>query len=148
MTALAFNRRLSHDYEIIDKYKAGVVLHGYEVKAAREGKVDFTDSYIKVEGGKLILVNLHIGRYSSQSQEVPDEQTRRPRELLLNGWEIQRLSQKTAEKGFSLVPLQLMNDHGLIKLELALVKGKKKFEKREDLKKKQTEMDMKRELRG
>lgn len=143
--ALAFNRKALHEYEVIDKYKAGIVLFGHEVKAVREGRVDFGDSYVKFLSNKPVILNLHIGPYSKQGDIIGSHEERRTRGLLLNKKEVEQLLSKVKEKGLSIVPLQLINDHGLIKLEIALAKGKKNIDKKRSLKEKQQERDLKRE---
>ena len=145
---IAQNRKALHEYQILDSYKAGVVLSGSEVKAVREGKVDFDGSFVKFVQGKPILMNFYIGKYSRQSLTVEEADSRKDRLLLLNKYESQRLLGKVAQKGFSIAPLKIMSEHGLIKLEIALVKGKKLHEKKESLKKKQGEMYLKREEAG
>lgn len=147
MKVLAENRKAFHEYEIQDKFEAGISLFGYEVKAIREGKANFEGSFIKILNSAPILLNLHIGKYSKQGEEVDDIKEKRDRQLLLKKYEIQRLEAKLKQRGFSLVPLKFIADHGLIKLEFALVKGKKKHDKKLDLKEKQEERDLRREAK-
>lgn len=134
------NRKAERNYQIFQKIEAGIVLTGNEIKSIRAGRVNFLDSYAKVENGEVWLYNLHISPYAKSSfqEEKPD----RKRKLLLNKREIDRWARQSEQRGFTLVPLRLyINEKGLAKLELGLAKGKKKYEKRETIK----ERDMKRE---
>ena len=96
---LTKNRKGLYDYEILDKFTAGVSLHGYEVKAAKEGKVNFEGSYVQIVGGIPVVVNMHIGHYSKQSQEYNDQDARRSRNLLLNKVEVEKVTRMLQEKG-------------------------------------------------
>ncbi len=145
MASLAFNRKALHEYEVVDKYKAGVVLYGHEVKAVREGNANFVDSYVKFIDNKPVILNLHIGRYSRQSATIGDHEETRTRQLLLNKKEIGHLLSKVKEKGLSIVPLQFITEHGLIKLEIALAKGKQNIDKKKALKDKQQERELRKE---
>lgn len=147
MTVLAFNKKASHKYHTLETYEAGVVLYGFEVKAIREGKVDFEGSYIRIIDGKPVLVNLQIGRFSRQG-DVLEYDPRRTRQLLLNAKEIEKLSSKTKEKGLTLAPLKLYTDHGLIKLSFAIARGKKEPQRKEELKKKQQDLDLKKAVKS
>lgn len=134
------NRKAERNYQIFQKIEAGIVLTGNEIKSIRAGRVNFLDSYAKVEKGEVWLYNLHISPYTKGSfqEEKPD----RKRKLLLNKREIDRWARQSEQRGFTLVPLRLyINERGLAKIELGLAKGKKKYEKRETIK----ERDMKRE---
>lgn len=140
---LAKNKKALHNYEIIEKYVAGVVLHGHEVKAIREKKVSFEGSYIQIENGIPFVKNLQIGAYSKQPEkEISGYDSKRPRQLLLNGQEIQQILRETAEKGKTAIPLAIVVQHNLIKLELATVKGRKEFEKKQVAKTRQIEHDL------
>lgn len=143
MKTLAYNRDASREYLLLENFSAGVQLFGYEVKAVREGKVDFEGSFVKIVDGRPQILNLNIGRYSSQGNMPVETDARRTRPLLLKKYEIERIDAKANQKGFTLVPLKLITDHGLIKLEFALAKGKKVYQKKEDLKTKQVEKDLK-----
>ncbi|MGC9337423.1 MAG: SsrA-binding protein SmpB [Candidatus Cloacimonadia bacterium] len=134
------NRKAARNYKIFQKIEAGIVLTGNEIKSIRAGRVNFLDSYAKVENGEVWLYNLHISPYAKGSfqEEKPD----RKRKLLLNKREIDRWARQSEQRGFTLIPLRLyINERGLAKIELGLAKGKKKYEKRETIK----ERDMKRE---
>jgi SsrA-binding protein len=134
------NRRARHDYFIDEIYEAGVVLLGPEVKSLREGRASLKDSYARVKSEELFLHNMHISPYPF-AHHVPIEPTR-TRKLLMHKKEIKRLIGKTEEKGYSLIPLSIYLLGGIFKVELALAKGKRKYDKRHVLK----EKEMKREL--
>lgn len=139
---LAKNRKTLFNHSIIERYDAGVVLKGYEVKAIREGKVDFEGSYVRVIKGEVFLTNLKIGRYSKQSKETSPQDETRDRKLLLNKNEIKEINRELSEKGKTAVPLALVLSNNKIKLELAVVKGKKEFEKKQTAKERQLKKDM------
>ncbi len=141
------NRSAYFEYHIQTKYVAGVVLTGTEIKAIREGKASFNDAYCYfTTEGELFLKNLHISEYSHGSYANHDPL--RERKLLLQKKELHKLQTKIKERGFTIVPLQLfINQKGLAKIEIGLAKGKKLYDKRESIKKKDTERQMKRELK-
>lgn len=140
---LASNRRARFDYEIEDRFEAGIVLTGAEVKSLRAGQVSLNESYARVSGGQVWLENMHVARYE-QSKIKQDE--RRPRKLLLHRREIDRLVGKTAEQGLTLVPMRIYLSHGLIKVELGLGKGKRRHEKRASIAERESKREMEREL--
>lgn len=140
------NRSAFHDYFIEDKYDAGMALVGTEVKSIREGKVSFVDSFCFFIKGELWVRNMHIAEYrfgtTNNHIAVHD------RKLLLQKRELRKIENKMKEKGYSLVPLKIFfNDKGLAKMEIGLGKGKKSFDKRDTLKKKDAEREMKRFLK-
>jgi SsrA-binding protein len=140
------NRSAYHDYFIEDKYDAGIVLAGTEVKSIREGKVSFVDSFCFFDKGELWLRNLHIAEYrfgtANNHMAVHD------RKLLLTKRELRKLEAKTKEKGYSIIPLKIFfNDKSLAKVEIGLGKGKKHFDKRDSLKQKDADREMKRYLK-
>src|SRR3984893_19534362 len=140
------NRQAYHEYFIEDKYDAGMVLTGTEVKSIREGKVSFADSYCIFQKGELWIKSMHIAEYrfgtTNNHQAVHD------RKLLLNKKELRKLENKIKEKGYTIVPLRIFfNEKGFAKLEIGLGKGKKLFDKRETLKQRDTEREMKRYLK-
>ncbi len=139
---LSKNKKALFNFEVLDKYIAGIALKGHEVKAIKEGNVHFEGSYISFVEDILTLVNLNIGRYSKQSQESDDSTARRPRELLLTKTELSEIRRHLQEKGKTAVPLALVLLHGKIKLELAVAKGKKLFEKKQSVKEKQIKRDL------
>ena len=147
MPVLAVNKEANFNYEVLDKYEAGIVLFGYEVKAVRDGNVNLKGSYINFSGSKkglpeATLNNAHISLYKHAST-IKDYDPTRPRRLLLNKKEIMRLFGKEKEQGLTLVPLKIYTKNSFLKLEFALARGKKKYDKREDMKKK----DLDREAR-
>ncbi len=131
------NKKARRDYFIDTVYEAGMVLTGPEVKSIRGGRVNLSDGYAMIKKDEVFLYNVHISPYSHATQELPDPL--RSRKLLLKRREIDKLAVKTKEKGLALVPLKIyFNDKGKAKLELALVRGKKLYDKRADIKKKET----------
>ena len=128
---IAHNRQARHDYFILETCEAGLALTGTEVKSLRQGKGNLKDSYAEIKGGEAFLVNCHISPYDFGNRNNHDPL--RPRRLLLHKEEIKRLLGKVKEKGLTLIPLQLyFNRQGRVKVELALAKGKKLYDKRED----------------
>lgn len=125
------NRRARHDYAIVDTYEAGLVLVGTEVKSLRAGKASLADAYASVDDGEVWLRNLHIAEYEQGTWT--NHEPRRSRKLLLHKGEISKLIGKTKESGLSLVPLSMYFKDGKVKVELALAKGKKAYDKRQDL---------------
>jgi SsrA-binding protein len=144
---LVKNRKALFNHEVIEKFLAGIELRGYEVKAIKENNVSFEGSYVDVEEGEVFVKNLHIGKYSRQSQSFSEVDSRRPRRLLLNKNEIIKVQKEITEKGKTAVPLALLLKRGRIKLEFAIVKGRKKHQKKQLLKKRQIEADLKKNLK-
>ena len=137
------NRSIFHEYFIDARYEAGMVLLGTEVKSLREGKVSFNDSYCLIHKGELWLKSLHIAEYSHGN--VNNHDPVRDRKLLLQKKEIRKIDSKLKEKGYTLVPLRIFfNERGLAKIEVGLAKGKKQHDKRESIKQKDMEREMKR----
>lgn len=143
---IAQNRKARRDYEVLDTYEAGIALLGSEVKAVREGKVTLKDSYAVVQRGEVFLQKAHISHYSPASRFNHDLE--RPRKLLLHRWQINRLVGQTEQKGLTLVPLRIYFKRGRAKVEIALVRGKKQFDKRQDIAKRDADRAIDRELRG
>ncbi|WP_338824672.1 SsrA-binding protein [Moorella humiferrea] len=124
------NRRARHEYTIIETYEAGIALTGTEVKSLRSGRANIQDSYARIENGELILHDMHISPYEQGNRF--NHEPRRPRRLLMHRYEIQRLYGKVREKGLTLIPLKVyFNERGRAKVELALAKGKRLYDKRE-----------------
>lgn len=148
MRVVATNKKAYHDFEIIEKYEAGIVLEGSEVKAIRAGKVNLKDSFVKIVKGEPFVFGMHISYQNFINPHFkPDE--KRPRKLLLHKKEINKLIGKTSEKGYTIVPLRLyFNNKNLAKLEIALAKGKNLHDKREALKKKILDREAKQALKG
>lgn len=131
---VATNRRARYEYEILQTYDAGLVLAGAEVKSLRTGRASLGEAYAAPAAGEIFLYNLHIGRYDKSATFHLD--TRRPRKLLLNRAEINRIARAVAQKGVTLVPLKLYFSGGYAKVEIALARGKKKYDKREKIREK------------
>jgi len=136
------NKKAFFNFELADTFEAGIVLLGSEVKSLRAGKANLSDSYGKFRNGELYLLDAHISAYPQANRENHDPV--RERKLLLHKRELKRLLGKVTEKGFSLVPLKLYLRDGKVKVELALAKGKKIFDKREAIKKKDQRREMER----
>ena len=140
---IAVNRKARHEYFIEGEYEAGLVLKGTEVKSLRLGKVNLKDSYARIKDGEVFVYQMHIGPYPFAYYDNHDPL--RPRKLLLHKGEIKRLYSKVNEKGHSLVPLKLYFKKGKVKLTLALAKGKRKYDKREAIKRRDEQRDSDRE---
>ncbi len=133
MKILATNRKAYHDYEIIDTFEAGIVLTGSEVKSAKRGSINLKDSYCRIKGGEIFLVNAYIAPYKPATYNNHDPE--RERKLLMHKKEIIKLHSKVKERGLTLIPLKVyINKRGLIKVEIALAKGKKNYEKKQKIK--------------
>jgi SsrA-binding protein len=143
---IASNRRARYEYEILETLEAGLVLLGPEVKSLRAGKASLSDAYATVRRGEVFLVNAHISPYEQAGRENSDP--RRERKLLLRRSEIARLQSKVAERGLTLIPLSLYFRKGLAKVELALVRGKRRYDKRESIRRREEEREVARALRG
>lgn len=145
MPQLAQNKKANFDYELIEKYEAGLVLYGHEVKAVREGKASLKGSFISVraKNGKteLFLIGCQISPYQ-KAGPLPDYDQSRDRKLLLKSVEIQHLLGKKQVEGLTLIPLKIYTKHSFLKLEFALARGKKKYDKRETIKKRDIERDL------
>lgn len=141
------NRKALHEYFVIQKYEAGMVLLGTEIKAIRAGKVNFKDSHARIENLECWLHNLHISPWDNAAYFNHDPE--RKRKLLLHRSEIRRLKSKVEEQGMTLIPLEIyINDAGLCKLSLALCKGKKAYDKRDSLQSKDMERERERFSKG
>ncbi|MDO9597147.1 MAG: SsrA-binding protein SmpB [Azoarcus sp.] len=140
------NRKAFHDYFIEEKYEAGLVLEGWEVKAIRAGRANIKESYVIVRGEELFILGMHITPLVSTSTHIKTDPTR-TRKLLLHAKEIARLVGKVERAGFTLVPLDLHYVKGRVKVEIGLAKGKKQHDKREDEKKKDWDREKQRLMR-
>ncbi len=140
------NKKARHDYFIEETIEVGIVLQGTEVKSLRMGKVNLLDSYACVKDKEMVLMNAHISPYSHGNRFNADPT--RTRKLLLHRKEISRFAGKVRERGYSLIPLSIYFKNGKAKVEIALAKGKKQFDKRETLKQKTAEREMERAFRG
>lgn len=141
------NKKAFHDYFIEDKYETGIVLHGWEVKAIRAGRVQLKEAYVNIRNGELYLIGCHISPLKTASTHI-DPDPIRTRKLLLHAEEIRRLIGKAEQAGFTLVPLDLHYKAGRIKLEIGLAKGKKQHDKRESEKQKEWQRDKQRLMRA
>jgi len=140
------NRKAHHSYEIVEKYEAGISLLGSEVKALREGRANLKDSYASMVGNQIVLLNCHIGPYQPAGPNAQHE-PERPRPLLMNKREIDKLRGRIVERGFTLVPLRIYFRSGWAKIELGLGKGKRAYDKREAKKKEAVKREIEQELR-
>ena len=136
---IADNRKALHDYHVLETYEAGIALLGTEVKSIREGSVNLRDSYARIDKGEVWLLNMHIGPYSHTGYASHED--RRQRKLLLHAHEIRKLTGKVAEKGLTVVPLQMYFKNGRVKVALALVKGKQAHDKRETIRRREVERE-------
>ena len=139
------NRKANYDYEIIDKYECGIVLVGTEVKSIRNGNANLKDSYAIIRNNELFLLNMHIGEYKEGNIFNHDE--RRTRKLLMHKKEILKLRDKLNIEGFTLIPLKLYFVKNKVKIKLGLCKGKKNYDKREAIKKKTMELEVKKSIK-
>ena len=136
---IAENRKAFHDYHILETFEAGIALVGTEVKAIREGSANLRDSFARVEGGEIWVYNLHISPYSHRGYS--DHEPTRRRKLLLRRQEIRKLIGRTVERGMTLVPTRMYFKNGYVKVALGLAKGKKTHDKRETIKRRETERE-------
>lgn len=140
------NRQARHNYFIDEVYEAGLVLVGSEVKSLRDGKANLKDSYARIQNGEAFLVNAHVSPYAGANQF--NHEPTRMRKLLLHQREIERLTGKTKERGFTLIPLRLYFKNGRAKVELGLARGKKLYDKRETLRRKVAEREVERAIKA
>lgn len=144
--AIATNRRARYEYEVLESVEAGLVLLGPEVKSLRAGKASLGDAYAVVRRGEAWLLNCHISAYDPAARE--NAEPRRDRKLLMHRREIRRLTTKLQERGLTMVPLSLYFKDGRAKVELALVRGKRRYDKRESIRERETQRDLARQMRG
>ena len=144
---IASNRKAHFNYEILDTYEAGIMLTGPEVKSLRAGHAQIAESYVAPEKGELFLVNSHIAEYKNGKSGFVEQNTTRPRKLLLHKGEINKLTGKIAEQGYTLMPLQVYFKGSLVKVEIGLAKGKKLYDKREDIAKRDLRRETEREFK-
>ena len=147
MTTLASNRKAFHTYSINQTFEAGLVLLGHEVKSVRAGQVSLNGAYVSIRNGEAFLKNTYIGKYK-QASNLDTHDENRERKLLLHKNEILRLTQSLNQKGTTLVPLEIYTHKRLIKLKFAVATGKKQFDKRESIKKKELKRSIDRTLRS
>ncbi len=137
---VATNRKARHEYILLDTYEAGLVLKGSEIKSIRAGQISLAQAYVSLDGNEAWLVNSHIAPYNEASRNNHDPL--RPRKLLLHRTEIHKLSDKVRQKGATVIPLRLYLKDGRAKVEIALAKGKKHYDKRADIAKRDAEREM------
>ena len=142
---IANNKKAYHDYFIEEKYEAGVCLHGTEVKSLRMGKCSIKEAYVRIEKGEMFVYGMHIAPY--EKGNIFNRDPLRPKKLLLHKREILKLEQGMQAKGYTLVPLQVYFKDSRAKVEIGLAKGKKLYDKRQDIAKKDAKREMARELR-
>ena len=150
MKLVANNKKAYHDYFIEEKYEAGLVLHGTEVKSLRMGKCSIKEAFIRIENGEVYAYGMHISPY--EKGNIFNKDPLRPKKLLLHKQQIRKLIGSSAEKGYTLVPLQVYFRDGRAKIEIGLARGKKLYDKRQDIAKKdqrrETEKELKIRLKG
>lgn len=142
---VSVNRRASHDYFIDDRFEAGLVLTGTEIKSIREGRVNLREGYARIVGGEAWLTNVHIAPYEAGNRY--NHEPLRERKLLLHREQISELVGQSRQRGYTIVPLQLYLKHGRAKVELGLARGKREFDKRESIAKREAQRDIERGLR-
>jgi len=140
------NRKARHEYHIINTYEAGLTLKGSEVKSCRLGRANLKDSYARIKEGEVFLINAHISPYTFAHQFNHDPL--RERKLLFHKSEIKRLYGKIREKGFALIPLKMYFKNGKVKVEMAVAKGKRLHDKREDIRRRDLARELEKEFRG
>jgi len=143
---VATNRKAYHNYHIQDSIEAGIALTGTEIKSIRSGRVSLSDAYVRPESGELWLLNAHIARYEAGSYS--SHEPKRARKLLLHRKQIGNLTSKVLEKGLTLVPLKLYIKDSIAKVEVALARGKKLYDKRESIIRRETEREIGRAIKG
>jgi len=146
MRVIATNKKAYFNYEILERLEAGISLMGSEVKSIREGRISLKESHAEIKGGEVYLLNCHISHYEAANRF--NHEPLRERKLLLHRQEIKRLTGKTREKGLTLVPTKiLINDKGKVKVEISLARGKKAYQKREVIRERDREREMRSELK-
>ncbi len=142
---LADNRKAHHDYHILHTYEAGIVLLGTEVKSIREGRVNLRDSFARVEGAEVFIYNIYVSPYSHRG--YADHEPTRRRKLLLHKSEIRKLIGKTVERGMTLVPVRMYLKNGRVKVVVGVAKGKKMYDKRETIRRREAERETRRAIK-
>ena len=145
MKLVANNKKAYHDYFIEEKYEAGLVLHGAEVKSLRMGKCSIKEAFIRIENGEVYAYGMHISPY--EKGNIFNKDPLRPKKLLLHKQQIRKLIGSSAEKGYTLVPLQVYFRDGRAKIEIGLARGKKLYDKRQDIAKKDQRREAEKELK-
>lgn len=146
MKIIASNKAAYHNYEIVERFEAGIALLGSEVKSIREGRISLKDSHAEVKGGEVFLLNSHVSPYEPANRF--NHEPLRERKLLLHHREIKRLIGKIKEKGFTLIPTKVMlNEKGKVKVEISLAKGKRTYQKKEAIKERELKREVQAELK-
>lgn len=146
MRVIATNKKAYFNYEILERLEAGISLMGSEVKSIREGRISLKESHAEIKGGEVYLLNCHISHYEAANRF--NHEPLRERKLLLHRQEIKRLTGKTREKGLTLIPTKIIiNDKGKVKVEISLARGKKAYQKREVIRERDREREMRSELK-
>jgi len=146
MKVIATNKKAYYNYELLESYEAGISLLGSEVKSIREGRISLKESHAEIKGGEIFLLNCHISPY--EAANIFNHDPRRERKLLLHRREIKRLSGKVTEKGLTLIPTKvLINDRGKVKIEVSLAKGKRAYQKREVIRERDRDRELRAELK-
>lgn len=144
---IATNRKASHEYYLLETYEAGLILQGSEIKSIRAGKISIAEAYIQIENGEAWLIESHIAPYEQAGKHFNHE-PKRKRKLLLHAKEIAKLQKDVRQKGTTIVPLKVYLKEGRAKLQLALAKGKKLYDKRESIAKRDAQRDAERQIRN
>ena len=142
---IANNKKARHDYFLEETYEAGIALHGTEVKSLRMGKCSIKESFIRIENGEMMIYGMHVSPY--EKGNIFNKYPMRPKKLLMHRAEIRKLQGKLAEQGYTLVPVQVYFKGGLVKVQVALAKGKKLYDKRQDIAKKDQRREAEREFK-
>ena len=142
---IANNKKARHDYFLEETYEAGIALHGTEVKSLRMGKCSIKESFIRIENGEMLIYGMHVSPY--EKGNIFNKDPMRPKKLLMHRAEIRKLQGKLAEQGYTLVPVQVYFKGGLVKVQVALAKGKKLYDKRQDIAKKDQRREAEREFK-
>lgn len=142
---VATNRKAKRDYELEDRFEAGLVLTGTEIKSIRAGRINLSDGYVQPEEGELWMVNVHIAPYEAAGRH--GHEPRRPRKLLLHRRQIDRLTSRVQERGWTIVPITVYLKDGRAKAEIALARGKRKYDKRQAIAKRDSEREIRRALK-
>ena len=145
MEIIAKNRKAYFEYEIIEKIEAGIVLTGTEVKSIRNRDVSINESFARIDNGEIFIYEMHIGQYKQGNRQ--NHEPKRIRKLLLHRREIDKIIGKVNQKGYTMIPLSLYFKDGIVKVELALVRGKSRVDKRDDIKKRTVEREIQRAMR-
>lgn len=146
ISVVARNKKATHDYFILEKFECGIVLTGTEIKSIRAGKVSIQDAYCNIKNDELYIINMHIAKY--EQGNIFNHQETRNRKLLAHRREIRKMFGKITQEGLTIIPLQVYIKNGLAKIEVAICKGKKKYDKREDLRREAVKRDISRAMKN